>query len=127
MDVEEIIEAIFDLSADDLERVQRAIDKWRGAARAARQSAIVERRGYRGGVLQHETRAYVRKDGKATTRGPYWFYKIYIDGRPSTLYLGKTDDPESLADEKLEELRRARTGGYEWPQIDRMEMEHDEA
>jgi hypothetical protein len=80
--------------------------------------------------LQNETRAYVRKDGKATTRGPYWFYKFHTEGHPFTLYLGKTDDPEGVADEKLEQLRREyeRSGESKlvWD-FERMVTEHDEA
>jgi hypothetical protein len=36
-------------------------------------STVVERRNYGKGILQLERRAYRRKDGGLTERGPYWY------------------------------------------------------
>jgi hypothetical protein len=58
----------------------------------------VGRRDYRDGLLQLETRHYA-PTGDA--RGPYWYYHYRQDGRQRTLYVGKTDEPESVVDTKL--------------------------
>jgi hypothetical protein len=62
-------------------------------------STVVERRDYRNGVLQLEKRAYRRKDGQLTQRGPYWYFHFREGGRQRTKYLGQTDDPEAKVDE----------------------------
>ena len=66
-------------------------------------STVVERRDYQNGVLQLEKRAYRRKDGKLTQRGPYWYFHFREEGRQRTLYIGKTDNPETVVGEKLGE------------------------
>jgi hypothetical protein len=35
---------------------------------------VMERRNYGSGILQLERRAYRRKDGTLTERGPYWYF-----------------------------------------------------
>jgi hypothetical protein len=57
----------------ELDRLQAAIDRRRGALKQEnKQSLVLERREYRNGVLQLEGRAYRRtKDGQLTERGPY--------------------------------------------------------
>ena len=64
-------------------------------------STVVKRRSYHHGVLQLERRAYRRKDGKLTERGPYWYFHYREDGRQRTKYLGQTDDPEKKLDEEM--------------------------
>ncbi len=67
-------------------------------------STVVERRDYQNGILQLERRAYRRKkDGGLTQRGPYWYFHFREGGRQRTLYIGKTDNPETVVDEKLGE------------------------
>jgi hypothetical protein len=52
--------------------------------------------------LQLESRAYRRKkDGELTERGPYWYFHYREGGKQRTLYVGKTDNPEAVVDEKL--------------------------
>ena len=64
-------------------------------------STIEERRDYRDGVLQLEKRAYRRKDGGLTERGPYWYFHYRQGGTQRTLYIGKADNPETVVDERL--------------------------
>src|SRR5215208_2177671 len=59
-------------------------------------STVVERREYGNGILQLETRAYRRKDGGLTERGPYWYFHYRQGGKQHTLYIGKADDPETI-------------------------------
>ena len=64
-------------------------------------STVVERRDYRNGVLQLERRAYRRKDGGLTQRGPYWYFHFREGGRQKTMYLGQTDNPEAKVKEMM--------------------------
>jgi len=65
---------------------------------------VLEYRPYEDGYLQLELRRYVRRDGSARERGPYWYFQYHEGGKRKKLYLGKTDDPEG-------ELQRRRTAG----------------
>jgi hypothetical protein len=68
-----------------------------------KQSTVLERRDFRNGVLQLESRAYRRKkDGGLTKRGPYWYFHYREGGKQRTLYVGKTDDPEAKVIEVTE-------------------------
>ncbi|MBA3702910.1 MAG: hypothetical protein M3Q62_09805 [Actinomycetota bacterium] len=40
-------------------------------------------------------RRFIRRDGSARERGPYWYFQFYEGGKRKKLYLGKTSDPES--------------------------------
>jgi hypothetical protein len=52
--------------------------------------------------LQLEGRAYRRKkDSELIERGPYWYFHYREGGKQRTLYIGKTDNPEVVVDEKL--------------------------
>jgi hypothetical protein len=62
-------------------------------------STVVERRDYHNGVLQLEKRAYRRKDGELTERGPYWYFHFREGGRRKTMDLEKTDDPGAKVDQ----------------------------
>jgi hypothetical protein len=64
---------------------------------------VVERRNYGNGVLQLERRAYRRKDGGLTERGPYWYFHYRQGGKQYTLYIGKTESPETVVNQKLGE------------------------
>lgn len=55
---------------------------------------VLEYRPYQDGYLQLELRRYVRRDGSARERGPYWYFQFHEGGKRKKLYLGKTDDPE---------------------------------
>ncbi len=56
---------------------------------------VLEYRPHKDGYLQLELRRYVRRDGSARERGPYWYFQFHEGGRRKKLYLGKTSDPES--------------------------------
>jgi hypothetical protein len=56
---------------------------------------VLEYRPYEDGYLQQELRRYLRQDGSARERGPYWYFQFHEGGKRRKLYLGKTSDPES--------------------------------
>ena len=98
---DDIIASIETMDLQELNRLQEAIDRRRGAI-SKKQSTVLERRDYRNGVLQLEGRAYRRKkDGELTERGPYWYFHYRQGGRQHSLYVGKTENPEAVVDEKL--------------------------
>ena len=98
-EVDRLISAVERLDAGELRRLQEAVDRRRGALK---QSTVLERRDYRNGVLQLEGRAYRRKDGALTQRGPYWYFHYREGGKQRTLYVGKTDNPEAKVNEIME-------------------------
>jgi hypothetical protein len=99
-----IIISIAEMDERELDRLQAAIERRRTTLKKEKkqQSTVLERREYRNGILQLEGRAYRRKkDGELTERGPYWYFHYREGGRQRTLYIGKTDNPEAVVDEKL--------------------------
>jgi hypothetical protein len=56
---------------------------------------VLEYRSHEDGYLQLELRRYIRRDGSARERGPYWYFQFHEGGKRKKLYLGKTSDPES--------------------------------
>ena len=97
--IDTLIDSIAEMDEQELNRVQVAIDHRRGGSK---QSTVLKRCEYRNGVLQLEGRAYRRKkDDGLTERGPYWYFHYREGGRQRTLYVGKTDNPEAVVDEKL--------------------------
>jgi hypothetical protein len=104
-----IISLIQQANAEQLRRLQQAIDRRRQQLVDGSLSTVVERRDYKNGVLQLEKRAYRRKkDGKLTERGPYWYFHFREGGRQKTMYLGKTDDPEAKVDEIMIKAQESR-------------------
>jgi hypothetical protein len=99
MNTDAIISLIEQMDAEQLDHLQKAIDHRRQQMDDRPLSTVVERRDYRNGVLQLEKRAYRRKDGQLTHRGPYWYFHFREGGRQRTKYLGQTDDPETKVDE----------------------------
>jgi hypothetical protein len=97
-DLPTIIESVAGMDGRELAELQMALDRRRAELK---ESGVVERRGYRNGVLQLETRAYRRKDGGLTKRGPYWYFHYREGGRQRTKYLGQTDNPESRVEELM--------------------------
>ncbi len=98
------IDYLSEMDEPELDRLQDAIDRRRGSSKKnkEKQSTVLERREYRNGLLQLEGRAYRRKkDGELTERGPYWYFHYREGGKQRTLYIGKTDNPEAVVDEKL--------------------------
>jgi hypothetical protein len=55
---------------------------------------VLEYRPHEDGYLQLELRRYIRRDGSARERGPYWYFQFHEGGKRRKLYLGKTGDPE---------------------------------
>jgi hypothetical protein len=101
LSVDTLIASIETMDRQELNRLQEAIDRRRGAPK--KQSTVLERRDYRNGILQLEGRAYQRKkDGELTERGPYWYFHYREGGKQHTLYVGKADNPEAKVDEIME-------------------------
>jgi len=99
--IDDIVASIVEMDEQELDRLQAAIGRRRGTL-TKKQSPVLERHDYRNGVLQLEGRAYRRKkDDELTERGPYWYFHYREGGRQRTLYVGKTDNPEAVVDEKL--------------------------
>jgi hypothetical protein len=109
--VEEIIGRLPELTEAQLGRVDEEIRRERqrrapsdgggGYAPRVQEDAappvteVVEYRPYEDGYLQLELRRYIRRDGSARERGPYWYFQFHEGGKRKKLYLGKTSDPES--------------------------------
>ena len=106
VDVEDIISGLEELDREQLARVEAALGRRLqalgagapiGEADASRPvSGVVEYRPYADGTLQKEIRRYYRKDGTPKVQGPYWYFRYHEGGKQKKLYLGKTDDPESI-------------------------------
>jgi hypothetical protein len=108
---EEIIGRLPELTGAQLGRLENEIRRERqrralstgggeGAPRIQEGAAppvteVLEYRPYEDGYLQLELRRYIRRDGSARERGPYWYFQYHEDGKRRKLYLGKTSDPES--------------------------------
>ena len=99
MHIQSMIKSIERMSVEELNRIQEAIARRRRQIGSGPVSTVEERRDYRNGILQLEKRAYRRKDGGLTQRGPYWYFHFREGGKQRTKYLGQTDDPESKVDE----------------------------
>ena len=87
-----LIERVDAMDAEDLDRLQAAIERRREqlaadevVPTAGPLSTVVERRPYGSGVLQLEKRG---------ESGPYWYFHHRKDGKQKTIYLGKTEAPE---------------------------------
>jgi hypothetical protein len=91
------------MNAEELNQLQEAIVRRRLQLGDKPVSTLVESRDYHHGILQLEKRAYRRKDGGLTERGPYWYFHFREGGKQRTLYIGKTDNPETVVDKKLGE------------------------
>ena len=101
INTETILFHIEKADAQELDLIQEAIDRRKRQLGDEPVSSVVERRNYGNGILQLERRAYRRKDGKLTERGPYWYFHFREGGRQKTMYVGQTDDPESKVDERM--------------------------
>ena len=103
INIETLISQVEQMNAEALNQLQEAIDRRRRQLGSEPVSTVLERRNYGNGILQLERRAYRRKDGGLTDRGPYWYFHYRQGGKQRTIYVGKTDDPETVVDEKLGE------------------------
>ena len=112
MELEEIIEQVKSMDRGELECLREALGRRRrelgDLVRRERKtpvSDVLEYRPHADGYLQYEVRRYRRKDGSMKEHGPYWYFRYHEGGRQRTLYLGKTEDPEGMLEQK-----RAREG-----------------
>lgn len=111
MDVQEMIAGLKDLDRGDLTRLREALgrllrelgDEAPEEGGRTPVSDVLEYRPHADGYLQFEVRRYVRKDGSMKEHGPYWYFRYHEGGRQRTLYLGKTDDPEGVLEQKRAE------------------------
>jgi hypothetical protein len=108
--VEEIIERLPELTGAQLRHLEDEIrrERQRRASSAGGRvdapriqegdappvTEVLEYRPYEDGYLQLELRRYIRRDGSARERGPYWYFQFHEGGKRKKLYLGKTSDPE---------------------------------
>ena len=109
--VEEIIGRLPELTGSQLGRLEDELRRERqrrasseGGGEGAPQihegtappvTEVLEYRPHEDGYLQLELRRYIRRDGSARERGPYWYFQFHEGGKRKKLYLGKTSDPES--------------------------------
>jgi hypothetical protein len=98
-----IISQVERMNPEELNQLQEAIYRRGQQLGDTPVSTVVERRNYGNGILQLEKRAYRRKDGGLTERGPYWYFHFREGGKQRTLYIGKSDNPETVVNEKLGE------------------------
>jgi hypothetical protein len=120
--VEDIIGRLPELTESQLRRLEEELQRERqrrasseGGAEGAPQihegtapplTEVLEYRPHEDGYLQLELRRYIRRDGSARERGPYWYFQFHEGGKRKKLYLGKTDDPEdTLAAKRANPLR----------------------
>jgi hypothetical protein len=103
INIQPIISRVERMNVEELDRLQEAVDRRRQQLGDKPVSTVVERRNYGSGILQLERRAYRRKDGELTERGPYWYFHYRQGGKQHTLYIGKSDNPEAMVNQKLGE------------------------
>ncbi len=108
MNMDAIASLIKQMDAEQIDHLQKAIDRRRQQIGDKPVSTVVERRDYRNGILQLERRAYRRKDGQLTERGPYWYFHFREGGRQRTKYLGQTNDPEAKVNEIMTKAEESR-------------------
>jgi hypothetical protein len=95
LDLEDVVKAISQMSARELDGLQAAIDQRRADVK---QTVVAERRTYGGGLLQREH----HRNPKTGHVGPgYWYFRFREGSEQRSLYVGKTDSPETVVDEKL--------------------------
>jgi hypothetical protein len=83
LNTEFIFSYIEQMNAEELDQLQEAILRRRHQMGDKPVSSVVERCDYHHGILQLEKRAYRRKDGGLTERGPYWYFH-HREGASST-------------------------------------------
>lgn len=110
MGLEEIIEKVKSMDRGELERLEEAVQRRRRELgdevpeeKRTPVSDVLEYRPHADGYLQYEVRRYRRKDDSMKEHGPYWYFRYHEGGRQRTLYLGKTEDPEGVLEQKRAE------------------------
>jgi len=99
--MKDFLSQVDQMNVEELDQLQETIVRRRQQVGEKPVSTVVERRNYGSGILQLERRAYRRKDGGLTERGPYWYFHFREGGRQKTMYVGQTDDPEGKVDERM--------------------------
>ena len=95
LDLEGVVKAISHMSTRELDGLQAAIDQRRAEVK---QTVVAERRAYGGGLLQREH----HRNPKTGHVGPgYWYFRFREGSEQRSLYVGKTDSPETVVEEKL--------------------------
>jgi hypothetical protein len=95
-DLECVVKAISHMSTRELDGLQAAIDQRRAEVM---QTVVAERRAYGGGLLQREH----HRNPKTGHVGPgYWYFRFREGSKQRSLYVGKTNEPESVVDSKIE-------------------------
>jgi hypothetical protein len=94
-DLKGVVKAISHMSTRELDELQAAIDQRRADVR---QTAGAERRAYGGGLLQRE---HHRNPKTGHVEPGYWYFRFREGSEQRILYVGKTDSPETVVDEKL--------------------------
>ena len=62
---------------------------------------VVSSRPHADGLLLLEKRIFTPKTGgPSKVRGPYWTFRYHKGGKRRSLYIGKTDEPEAVLEEK---------------------------
>jgi hypothetical protein len=93
--LEGVAKAIFHINTRELDELQAAIDQRR---EDVKQTVVAERRAFGGGLLQREH----HRNPKTGHVGPgYWYFRFREGSEQRSLYVGKTDSPETVVDEKL--------------------------
>lgn len=93
-DLEGVVKAISHMSTRELDGLQAAIDQRRADVK---QTVVAERRAYGGGLLQREH----HRNPKTGHVGPgYWYFRFREGSEQRSLYVGKTDSPETVVDQK---------------------------
>jgi hypothetical protein len=101
INMKDFLSQVDQMNVEELDQLQETIVRRRQQVGEKPVSTVVERRNYGSGILQLERRAYRRKDGGLTERGPYWYFHFREGGRQKTMYVGQTDDPEGKVDERM--------------------------
>jgi len=126
--MDQIIGAVQSMSRAELTEVERAVARRRaqleGEGDAEPGSTrVVEYRPYADGMLQAEERAYTRKDGSRTWRGPYWTFTYHSRGRRRRVYIGKTDRPEAVLESHKREIKQVERPLDEREKIEKIRRE----
>ena len=103
INMKDFLSQVDQMNVEELDQLQETIVRRRQQVGDKPVSTVMERRNYGSGILQLERRAYRRKDGGLTERGPYWYFHFREGGKQRTLYIGKTDNPAAVVDGKLSE------------------------
>jgi len=126
--MDQIVGAVQSMSRAELTKVERAIARRRAQLEGEGDTEpgstrVVEYRPYADGMLQAEERAYTRKDGSRSWRGPYWTFTYHSRGRRRRVYIGKTDRPEAVLESEKRTIKQAERALDEREKIEKVRRE----